>query len=86
MPKKVTAYSCGWRCGRNVIMSKKRMEAHEEYCFYNPIRKACVTCKKFTGRNGEEVNWCDDEIDIDIKLKCHCDKYELNKLMENKDV
>lgn len=44
MPVKITAFSCTWKCGRNVTTSKSRMAKHEEICFNNPKRRACQTC------------------------------------------
>lgn len=45
MPIKRVAYACKFKCGRNVLTSRKRMEEHEQRCFSNPSRRACQTCK-----------------------------------------
>ena len=47
MSHPVRAYACDWKCGRQVATSKKRVEEHEKHCFYNPVRRACVTCGNF---------------------------------------
>lgn len=44
MARKVTAYACDFRCGRRVITSRKAMLEHEQTCWRNPARRACMTC------------------------------------------
>ena len=81
MAKKITAYSCEYKCGRNVLTSKSRMEEHEKRCFYNKDTKSCATCANFerhTDNNGMKdcdcpnfyQEWlhveCLSEHDIDI--------------------
>ena len=56
MPKPVRAFACEWGCGRNVLMSRKRMAYHESRCFYNPARRACKSCGW----------WGDEEIDYQV--------------------
>ena len=42
--REVRAFACSFGCRRNVLTSKKRMQEHEERCFYNPKNRACQTC------------------------------------------
>lgn len=92
MAKKITAYSCEHKCGRNVLTSRRTMEEHESRCFYNPINKACVTCKFFESHedsNGMEHepqnlqtwrhNECEKGIDVQEKLKNNCGDYSNSK-------
>jgi hypothetical protein len=45
MPRKVTAYLCEHRCGRQASTVLKSVEAHEATCFLNPARRSCKTCE-----------------------------------------
>lgn len=86
MPIKRTAWACQYKCGRNVTTSRKRMEEHEARCWFNPVRRACVTCKNFTKENdGDDFRtWtvlscaADDSIfsDEDKKLRHDCPLWE----------
>ncbi len=42
--KEVKAYQCEF-CKRRVNMNKTHMAEHEYRCYYNPIRRACQTCR-----------------------------------------
>ncbi len=88
MARKVTAYSCDYKCGQKVVLSKKSMEDHETRCFHNPINKACASCKFFEiehDSNGMEGTrdcheWTDlichaKDIAMD-KLQNHCELHE----------
>lgn len=44
MPRPIKAYACEFRCGRNVLTSRKTMADHELRCLHNPARRSCVTC------------------------------------------
>lgn len=71
MAIKVTGYSCEFKCGRNIVKSKKTMIDHESRCFHNPEKKACITCAHFekeqdgNGMDGTPYNqeW--------VNLLCH---------------
>ena len=41
-----TIFECE-HCNKKRLISKYGMKKHEEKCFYNPIRKACITCNNF---------------------------------------
>ena len=47
MPIKRIAWSCSWKCGHKVLVSKKAMQDHEDRCFWNPKIRACMTCGNF---------------------------------------
>lgn len=64
MAIKRTAYSCDFKCGKKVVLSKKSMEDHETRCFHNPEKKACASCKffdKFSDGNGLEGTSMNEE-------------------------
>lgn len=48
MPKEVKAFACSFGGGRKVLTSRKAMEAHEQTCAMNPVRRACKICKNRT--------------------------------------
>ena len=88
MAIKRTAYSCDFKCGQKVILSKKSMEDHESRCFHNPEKKACASCKHFSIQsddNGmigtpfnEEWSWLDcaaQEIELDKRV-VNCEFHE----------
>jgi len=94
MARQIKAYGCDFKCGTKVLMSKKAMEAHEVICFYNPERKACVSCdnfESFNDSNGMEhdrrfletwrQNQClaIEDIDLNEKLRHDCESY-VNKI------
>lgn len=75
MPKKVIAYSCEFGCRRNVLSSRKRMEEHEEICFYNEKTKSCATCRNLEyGDYGSNV--CIEDVDIENRLQTNCRPYK----------
>ena len=90
MPVERKAWACQYGCGRNVLTSRKRMEAHEARCWRNPARRACVACKHFNqydddnGMDGTpylqtwHVREClaNDGIDISEKLRHDCPLWE----------
>lgn len=47
MPIERKAYSCKFKCARNVILSRKAMAQHEDRCFSNPSTRSCKTCANF---------------------------------------
>lgn len=82
------AYSCDYKCGQKVVLSKKSMEDHETRCFHNPDNRACASCKFFeiehdgNGMEGTPYNheWTDlicnaKDIAMD-KLTSKCDLHE----------
>ena len=94
MARQIKAYGCDFKCGTKVLMSKKAMEAHEVICFYNPERKACVSCANFetfedsNGMEHEPQNlqtWrhteclASEDFDISEKLRHDCESY-VNKI------
>ena len=85
MPVERLAWACQWGCRRNVLVSRKRMEAHEAKCWRNPARRACASCKhlnEYDDDNGADwreletwhVRECraDDSIDLSEKLRHDC--------------
>jgi hypothetical protein len=42
--KRVIAWGCEFGCGRRVTVNRKTVDRHEKTCFWNPARRACVTC------------------------------------------
>jgi len=87
MPIERKAWACQYKCGRNVLTSRKRMETHEARCWRNPARRACASCKhllEYDDSNGMEhepqylqtwhVRECkaDDGIDLSEKLRHDC--------------
>jgi len=90
MPRTITAYACDYKCGGKVQTSRKRMVQHEELCFHNPARRACISCRYFesyddsNGMEHEPQNlhtWrhteclASEDIDISEKLTHNCDLY-----------
>ena len=87
MPIKRTAWACKWGCRRNVTTSKQRMARHEERCWWNPARRACVTCRhcnQYVDDNGMvgtpyQQTWsvrecaADAGIDLQEGLRRDCD-------------
>jgi hypothetical protein len=83
MARKITAYACDYRCGRNSLTSKKRMEDHESRCFHNPDKRACITCKHFERQfdsNGMEGTQYLEEW---VELICHATYECMDKLKNN---
>lgn len=39
-----TIYECEHCCKKRLFV-KKKMQQHEEKCWYNPANKTCMTCK-----------------------------------------
>lgn len=88
MPVKRVAYSCDFKCGQKVVLSKDSMISHESRCFHNPINKACASCKHFEKEydsNGMEgTNYLDEWVDLIChaqdeclaKLQNHCELHE----------
>jgi hypothetical protein len=64
MPKKVTAWSCQFKCGAKVQTVRSRMIEHEAKCILNPNTRCCPTCR----HNYQEWGWC-----------CDIDKYPKTK-------
>ena len=82
MPREVKAYGCDFKCGRKVVLSKKSMADHESRCFYNPAKKACVTCKHFerqSDNNGVDGAYYNEW----VNLLCHAKDDCLTKLQNN---
>lgn len=42
------AYACDY-CGK-VVKLKSSVKRHEKSCFYNPIKKNCLSCKNYNGK------------------------------------
>lgn len=92
MPRKVSAFACEFGCRRSVTTSRKGMVEHEKRCFHNPTQRACATCKHLitewdepymghhfgeaTYGNPYKVRYCEQEIDIDKKLRANCLEWE----------
>ena len=82
------AYSCDYKCGRKVVLSKKSMEDHETRCFHNPEKKACASCKYFSvqsddngmigTRDAHSWSWLDCSVqDIELdKMTSNCEFHE----------
>lgn len=69
MPVKRIAYSCEFKCGRKVVLTRIRMAKHERECFYNPERKACQTCH-FHEYSSEEGNYCELLEHSELRADC----------------
>ena len=77
------AYSCDYKCGRKVVLSKKSMEDHETRCFHNPEKKACASCKHLEliyDGNGMEGTSQNEEWQYYV---CNAQIIELDKLTAN---
>jgi hypothetical protein len=84
MARKVTAYSCDYKCGQKVVLSKVSMLSHESRCFHNPANKACVTCvnfeKVFDSNGMEGTNYLEEW----VELVCKHDEWEcMDKLQHH---
>ena len=73
MAKKLIAYSCEFGCSRNVLTSKKRMEEHEDICFYNEKNRACATCRYLEREDRE----CIEGVNIENRLQSNCRSYKI---------
>jgi hypothetical protein len=47
MPIERKAWSCKWKCGRQVVLSRDAVARHERICYHNPATRSCVTCRHF---------------------------------------
>lgn len=56
-------------CGK-ILLTKSAMKNHEEICFWNPARRACVRCAHAFYRLGTEIN-PDPEISVRSCKKGH---------------
>lgn len=82
-----TIYECE-HCHKKRLINKSQIKKHEEECFYNPKRKACIICGNFhyEPAYGEyhneipggaiedvpEVRECEVNYDIHLKLRHNC--------------
>jgi hypothetical protein len=76
MPIKIVAYKCDW-CGF-YRKTKKAIENHEKRCFWNPVRRACASCKNNeTSTDYDEIRfWCSAfEVDLEKNLKYDCERW-----------
>jgi len=51
MPVERKAWSCKWKCGRYVVLSREAVARHEKNCYHNPATRSCVTCRHFDHRD-----------------------------------
>ena len=83
MKRQVQAYSCDFRCGQKVVLSKASMISHESRCFHNPENKTCATCvhlERIHDSNGMEgSSYLEEWVD----LICHAKDECLDKLQNN---
>ena len=86
MPRKTIAFACEHGCGRNLLVSRSRMEAHETRCFFNPETKSCATCGNFDKATRPideyeppEAAGCDAGIDITKRLVTGCAAWKQRK-------
>jgi len=92
MARQVKAFACEYGCARRLLGSKKRMEAHEAKCFFNPQTQSCATCshyESYLDSNGMESEpsflqrWihkeckADENIDLSEKLKTNCTLWKI---------
>jgi hypothetical protein len=47
MSTEVKAFTCDFCPKKKRFASRGGANRHESFCFYNPIRHACATCKHF---------------------------------------
>jgi len=66
MPVKITAYECVHGCGK-YLKTKKSIVNHELYCFWNPARKACMSCGNRI-MDDEYGSWC-DALELDLNAQ-----------------
>lgn len=64
----VKAYQCTY-CGKKRF-SKSGMKAHEQNCFFNETKKACVSCSYF--KSSYDSRTCLKQQDLSGKLKNGC--------------
>lgn len=81
MPRKITAYACGFKCGRSCTTKEASIVAHEKNCFKNPKVKACRTCKHWDrddDDSGETWTFCNvSELLNDVYAIRDCELHEL---------
>ena len=76
MPRPTTAYLCEHKCGRNAVVSKKRMAEHEQRCAMNLARRTCKTCEH-NCRDPEEGIWCGiDALPEGVKMMYDCPQWQ----------
>lgn len=96
MPKEVTAFVCIYCPRKHRFAVRGAALRHEATCFYNPIRRACATCKHFTylpayyepeTGYGEGGPTCDlglfaNDPEASTPLGSECDKWEAREAQE----
>lgn len=45
MPREVKGYACKFRCGRGVTTKRATIVRHEQFCWCDPVKRTCKTCK-----------------------------------------
>lgn len=82
MPNKIKAFACSYCKGKFYRITKSAIAKHEVRCLYNPVRKACVSCKylKFgyddNGDNhseGWKYSYCEKDREFVDGFGYHCD-------------
>ena len=66
MPKKIIAYECKFNCGK-FLKTHSGMSKHEGRCWYDPIKKACISC----GNNVDDEEGGRYCISFDVDLFDH---------------
>jgi len=78
MPRLVRAWACQFRCGYKVQTSKVRMKEHEDWCYMNPVNRACKSCGRYLLQesDGSEPggSYCDED-NLGGKLRQDCEKW-----------
>ena len=82
MAREVKAYGCQHKCGQKVVLSKKSMIDHESRCFYDPKKKACVTCVYFE-REKDDNGLKGVYRDSWVNFVCHAKNEQMDKLQNN---
>lgn len=76
MPRKVIAYACIYKCGRKITSKKRQMATHETWCWCNPEKHTCKTCRHDSVDPDESI-YCDiDANDTGQLIRRDCPKWE----------
>jgi len=85
----ITAYECQF-CHDAVYKIRGSCRRHEKRCWWNPVRKACVSCGNFEAGTNEDTGryyfWCEkyekhvmkypDKLRDEMKFKNKCPFWE----------
>lgn len=83
-PVQVKAWACAFKCGYAVKTKRRAMLEHQERCFRNPARRACVTCKHFVravhNPDCDDPPYCNVNAQDDLfsRLYADCTAWEID--------